>query len=197
MTALERLWKYTLLGTSSIAFEETNPIFGGIAARHGRADLLAVVVATALGTWAASMALYYIGYWRIDWVRAKWPDKEALLESALRLVQRHPWRAALMVRFAYGLRLPLPIACGAAQVPVGLYATASGISCWVWAIAFSYLGVAFGGAALTVLQFTRRLEVRLGMLVLILLVVLWVIRRRRIAAERQAGPPSPQGPGNA
>ena len=195
MTVMERLWKYTLLGSSSIVFEETNPIFGGIAARHGRADLLAVVVSVALGTWAASMALYYIGYWRIDWVRAKWPDKEALLESALRLVQRHPWRSALAVRFAYGLRLPLPIACGAARVPVGLYATASGISCWTWAIVFSYLGLAFGGAALTVLHFTRRLEVRLGMLALILLVVLYIIRRRRIAAERQASPPAPRGPG--
>jgi membrane protein DedA with SNARE-associated domain len=186
MTWMARVWKYIVFGASSIIGEETNPILGGIAARHGRADLLAVIVAVALGTWIASMALYYIGYARIGWVRSRWPQKEALIESALDVVRRHQWGSALMVRFAYGLRLPLPIACGAARMPMGIYFVASGISCWVWAIAFSYLGVAFGGAAIRVLQFLQLLEVRLGVLAIILFVVLVIVRRRRIVAERRA-----------
>ena len=95
MTPLEKVWKYTALGASSIVFEEANPIFGGIAARHGRVGMFGVVVAVALGTWAASMALYYIGRWRIDWVRARWPEKKRLLDGALAIVERHPWRASL------------------------------------------------------------------------------------------------------
>jgi membrane protein DedA with SNARE-associated domain len=196
MTVLERIWKYTALGVSSIVFEEANPILGGIAARHGRAEMLGVVIAVALGTWAFSIALYYIGLWRIDWVHARWPHKRQLLDSALALVQRHPWRASLAVRFAYGLRLPLPIACGAARVPLGLYGLASGISCWVWAVAFAYLGLAFGRAALRVLVFTHRLDVRLGFVVLLLLIVLLFVTRRRLVAERGAEriasePPTP------
>ncbi len=186
MTLLERLWKYTALGASSIVFEEANPIFGGIAARHGRAGMLGVVVAVTLGSWAASLALYYIGRWRIDWVRAKWPEKHRLLDGALAIVGRHPWRASLAVRFAYGLRLPLPIACGAARLPVGLYALAAGISSLVWALVFGYLGLAFGGAAIALLQFTHSLEVRLGVLVLVLAMVLTFIMRRRLTAERTA-----------
>ena len=186
MSLIERIWKYTLLGASSIIFEEANPIFGGIAARHGRAGMLGVVVAVALGTWAASIALYYIGKWRIDWVRARWPEKQKLFDGALRIVERHPWRASLAVRFAYGLRLPVPIACGAARVPLTVYVIASGISCWVWSIAFAYLGLAFGGAAIALLQFTHRLEVRLGALAVVLFVVLMFIIRRRLAAERTA-----------
>lgn len=186
MTLLEKLWKYTALGASSIVFEEANPIFGGIAARHGRAGMLGVVVAVALGTWVASVALYYVGRWRIDWVRVRWPEKHQLLDGALAIVRRHPWRASLAVRFAYGLRLPLPIACGAARLPIGLYALASGISCWLWAIVFAYLGLAFGSAAIALLRFTHQLEVRLGLVALLLSIVLLSIMRRRFVAERTA-----------
>ncbi|MEO8621723.1 MAG: VTT domain-containing protein [bacterium] len=186
MTLLEKLWKYTALGASSIVFEEANPIFGGIAARHGRAGMLGVVVAVALGTWVASILLYYVGLWRIDWVRARWPEKHRLLDAALAIVQRHPWRASLAVRFAYGLRLPLPIACGAARLPIGLYTLASGISCWVWAFVFAYTGLAFGGAAIRLLHFTQRLEVRLGVAAVLLLIALFFVVRRRFMAERTA-----------
>lgn len=186
MSLLERVWKYTALGATSIIFEETNPILGGIAVRHGRAGLLGVIVAVAVGTWIASIALYLVGRWRIDWVRSRWPDKRRLLTGALTIVRRHPWRSSLAIRFAYGLRIPLPIACGAAQLPLSLYVIASGISCWVWAAAFGYLGFAAGGAALRFLQFGQRLDVRLGFLAVILSIVLFVVMRRRRIAERTA-----------
>ena len=186
MTLLERLWKYTALGATSIVFEEANPIFGGIAARHGRAGMLGVVVAVALGTWVASIALYYVGRWRIDWVRARWPEKHRLLDSALAIVNRHPWRAALAVRFAWGLRIPLPIACGAARLPISLYVIASGISSLAWALLFSYLGLAFGRAAIAALRFAHTLEVRLGFLAVILCIALFFITRRRLMAARTA-----------
>ncbi|NUR35014.1 MAG: hypothetical protein HOQ30_13470 [Gemmatimonadaceae bacterium] len=183
---LERLWKYTALGATSIVFEEANPILGGIAVRHGRAGLIGIVVAVAFGTWLASVALYFVGRWRIDWVRARFPDKRRLLTGALTVVRRHPWRASLAIRFAYGLRLALPIACGAARLPFSLYLIASGISCWAWAVAFGYLGFAAGGAALRVLGFAHRLDVRLALLAVILAVVLFFMMRRRRIAEQTA-----------
>lgn len=168
-------------------FEEANPIWGGIHARQGRLDLIGVVVAIALGTWAASLALYGVGYWRIDWVRRRFPAKERLLDAALRIVQRNPWRASLAIRFAYWLRLPLPIACGAAQVPLSLYALASAISCAVWAAAFTSLGYWASAPALAALRTTRRSDVRLVLVAIVLTAALWfTIRRRRRFAERTA-----------
>lgn len=186
MTPLERLWKYTALGASSIVFEEANPIFGGIAARHGRAGMVGVVVAVALGAWVASVALYYVGRWKIDWVRRRWPEKHRMMDIALAIVERRPWRASLAVRFAYGLRLPLPVACGAARVPIGLYVIGSGISCWVWSLAFAYVGLIFGGAAVTALRFTHRLDVRLGVAAAMFSLLLAFMIRRRYIAERTA-----------
>lgn len=178
-----RLWKYTVLGMTSIVFEEANPIGGGIWVRHGRAQLSWVITAVALGTWAASIGLYLIGRWRIDWVRRRWPDKRRLLAGALTIVRRHPWRSSLAVRFAWGLRLALPVACGAARLPLSLYIVASGISCWVWAAAFAYLGFVAGRPALA---FTSRLDVQLGLAAVLLLVVLFALARRRRIAERTA-----------
>ncbi len=170
----------------SIVLEETNPIWGGIRARHGYLDLLIVIVAVTIGTWIPSIGLYLIGRWRIDWVRRRWPDKRRLLAGALTVVRRHPWRASLAIRFAYGLRLPLPIACGAARLPFSLYLAASGISCLVWGGVFACLGYSAAGTALSALAFAQRLDVRLGLLATILLVVLFFVRRRRVIAARTA-----------
>jgi membrane protein DedA with SNARE-associated domain len=183
-TLFESLWKYMALGATSIIGEETNPILGGIAAHEGKMSVFAVIVAIAIGTWVASIGLYYIGYGRIAWVRSRWPQKERLIDTALDIVRRHPWRSALAVRFAYGLRLPVPIACGAARMPLMLYVIASGISCWVWAIIFTYVGLAFGGTAMRALHFMKRMDVRLGIFALILIVVLAIMYRRRIVTGR-------------
>lgn len=187
MSLVERVWKYTALGATSIVFEEANPIWGGIRAKHGALDFLAVVAAVAIGTWIASVALYGLGYWRIDWVRRRFPKKERLLDAALQIVQRHPWRASLAIRFAYWLRVPLPIACGAARLPLMLYVLASGISCWLWSLAFVSLGYWASARALAALEYTGRDDVRLGLAAIVLAAVLFVIvTRRRRFAERTA-----------
>ena len=167
-------------------FEEANPIFGGIAARHERLGVAGVIIAVAVGTWIASIALYFVGRWRIDWVRSRWPDRQRPLDGALAIVRRHPWRASLAVRFAYGLRLPVPIACGAARLPISLYVIASGISCFAWSALFTLLGWKDGGAALALLGFTSRYDVRLGFIAVALAVTLFFMRRRRLIAERTA-----------
>ena len=183
---IHRLWKYVVLGLTSIVFEEANPIFGGIAANHRRLGLLGVITAVAVGTWIPSIGLYFLGRWRIEWVRRRFPSWQRLLDAALALVQRNPWRSSLVVRFAYGLRLPVPIACGAARVSLPVYVIASGISCWVWSAFFVFLGWKAAGAALRLLGFTSRYDVRLGFIAIVLTATLFFMRRRRLIAQRTA-----------
>ena len=140
----------------------------------------------AVGTWLASIGLYFVGRWRIDWVRRRWPNRQRMLDGALAIVGRHPWRASLAIRFAYALRIPLPVACGAARLPLVLYVIASGISCWVWSILFTLLGWKTGDAALTLLGYANRTEVRIGFVVVALIVTVILMRRRRRIAERTA-----------
>jgi membrane protein DedA with SNARE-associated domain len=186
VSPVHRLWKYVVLGLTSIVFEEANPIFGGIAASNRRLGLIGVITAVAVGTWIPSIALYFLGRWRIDWVRARFPSWERMLDAALALVRRNPWRSSLAVRFAYGLRLPVPIACGAARVSLPVYIIASGISCWAWSALFVFLGWKAGGAALAFLGFTTRYDVRLAFIAIVLIATLFFMRRRRRIADRTA-----------
>jgi membrane protein DedA with SNARE-associated domain len=119
-------------------------------------------------------------------VRRRFPSWQRLLDAALALVQRNPWRSSLMVRFAYGLRLPVPIACGAARVALPVYIVASGISCWVWSALFFFLGWKAGGEALRLLGFTTRYDVWLGFVAIVLIATLFFMRRRRRIAQRTA-----------
>ena len=57
---------------------------------------------------------------------------------------------------------------------------------WVWAGAFGYLGFSAGGAALAALHFAHRLDVRLGLVAVILSAVLFFMMRRRRIGERTA-----------
>jgi membrane protein DedA with SNARE-associated domain len=90
-------------------------------AHDGHLELVAVGAWITAGTWLADILLYYLGRWRGDWVRRRWPTLRVFMLRVFKVVRRHPWRCSLAVRWAYGLRLTLPLACGAARMPFWLY----------------------------------------------------------------------------
>src|SRR5436305_15044350 len=114
---LERLWAYLTLGATGIITEEATPLIGRLAAHNRHLRLSAVGMWVAGGTWLAGIGLYYFGRWRGDWARRRWANLRRFLLRAFRIVRRHPWRSSLAVRWAHGLWLPLPIACGEARPP--------------------------------------------------------------------------------
>ena len=184
LALLPRLWAYGALAVTGIITEEATPLIGGLAAHDERLNLWLVVSVVTLGTWAADILLYYLGRWRGYWVRRRWPAVRTFILRALRIVRRHPWRSSLAVRFAYGLRLTLPIACGAARLPIVLYLIGSGISAFAWSLVFTLIGWGFGRTTLIVLGHVRRYE---NMLILVIVVVLalvfWAMRRRHVEDE--------------
>lgn len=186
MTFLARMWAYVTLGAMGIVWEEASPLLGGLAAHDRRLRLLPVILAIALGTWAATLLLYLLGRVRGRWLRKRWPRFRQLIIRSVALVRRHPWRASLLVRFAYGLRLPLPIACGVARVPILLYVVGSAVSSIVWSLAFSLLGWGLGRTTQTLLGHVRRWEPFIGAAVILAMVVGFIIVRRRRIDEATA-----------
>jgi membrane protein DedA with SNARE-associated domain len=76
------------------------------------------------------------------------------------------------------------MACGAARIPVWIYAIGSAISAITWAAIFSLLGWGFGRATLRVLGHVRRYEKFLVAAILIgLLIVFWQMRKRHVEDE--------------
>jgi len=178
---VDRLWWYGSLAATGIFTEEATALIGGLAAHDGHIRLLTAGFSVSAGTWGADIILYYLGRWRGTWVRRQWPATRRMMLRALKVVRRHPWRSSLAVRWAFGLRFTLPIACGAARVPIVLYLMGSAISALTWGYCFTVLGWSFGEAALLVLGHAKRYEKYLvGVILLASLIALLVIRKRHV-----------------
>ncbi len=121
LSMLSRLWVYVTLGATSIITEEAAPVLAGFAAHQHHLHVVQAAMACAIGSWAADIALYALGRWRAVKITARWPKLVGPMEKLLKSVRRHPERASLAVRYAYGARIPLPIACGAAEIPIAKY----------------------------------------------------------------------------
>jgi len=169
-----------------IVWEEASPLIGGIAAHDRNLHLSRVIVAVALGTWIATFLLYLLGRWRGTWLRKRWPRFRGLILRSVIVVRRHPWRSSFAVRFAWGLRLPLPIACGVSRVPVLVFSIGSAISCLVWSSVFTMLGWGLGETAQELLGHVRRYEPLIGLGLVILMIIGFAITRREHVADATA-----------
>ena len=178
---IDRLWWYVSLAATGIITEEATPLIGGLAAHDGHIKLSIAGFAVSVGIWGAGILLYWIGRWRGAWVRKRFPSTRPMMLRALKVVRRHPWRASLAVRFAYGLRLVLPLACGAARVPILVYFIASAISAAAWGYLFTILGWAFGEGILLALDHVKKYEWYLVIAILVAVAIgFWITRRRHI-----------------
>lgn len=184
MTWLQRLWAYITLGAMGFIVEEASPLFGGVQAYDRNLRLTTAIVAVALGTWSTGIALYALGRWQGKRVRKRWPKLRPMVLRAAAIVRRHPWRASLLVRFAFGLRIPLPIACGVARVPMWLYFTASGISCIVWSAIFTFTGFWLAQTAEEFIGEVRRYVPLIGSILVVLMGIGYALSRRRRVAEK-------------
>lgn len=151
-------WAYLVIGAISNVTEELAPIGGGYAAHEGRLGLMQVAISVCVGTWVSGLGLYYLGRARGIWLRKRFPHFGRLFTRALMVVRRRPWRSSFAVRYAFGLRITLPIACGAAHVPIWEYAIGSAVSSLTWSSLFTVVGWAFGRSADAVMRHIHRFE---------------------------------------
>ena len=181
----DSFWTYVVLGASTIVAEELSAIFGGIAAHEGELQIARVLLSITLGGWVATTLLYMLGRWKWEFLRRRFPRVRATGTVALRVVRRNQLTASLLLRFAFGLRIVLPMACGAAKVPLYLYLPLSLIGSAAWTAVFTAIGYAAGEAAVQMLGHLDRAGEIVGA-VLVTAAVLGFVRWQRIRRERKA-----------
>lgn len=181
LSHLAEAWAYVTLGASGIITEEAAPIVGGFAAHEGHLGFTRVILACAIGVWVAGIGLYALGRWRGKWVRKRFRGVGRYVTRLLVFVRRSPWRSAFAVRFAFGARIVLPIACGAARLRLTVFLLGSAIASLVWSALFVLVGWLFGETALLVIGHIRRYEDVIAALLVagVVLVFAVVIRHRR------------------
>jgi membrane protein DedA with SNARE-associated domain len=186
----DTLGTYLALAASTLFVSELAPIVGGMAVPEGRLGVARVVAAVTLGGWAGTTLLYVAGRLKWDWVRRRSRSARAAGTLALRLVARYPVRASFLVRFLFGARILLPMACGAARVPLATYLPLSFLGSLAWSAVFTAVGVAAGEAAEAMLrniaQVERTVQVAGGLLLLAAAWWWWRRRQRRVARRRRA-----------
>ena len=195
----DSFWTYVTLGLSTIITEELAPIFGGIAVHEGELRWDRVLMAMTLGSWFATTLLYWAGRAKWDFLRKRFPKVRAAGTVALRVVQRNPWRASFLVRFAFGARIFLPMACGAARLRFPLYMAASLLGAIAWSVTFTVVGYAAGEAAMQVLGHLGRAGEIIGAILvtgLVFALVSWQRKRnaRKLRKQRRkarGGLPTP------
>lgn len=178
-------WTYTVLGASAILTEELSPVFGGIAVHEGELRLLPLIVAITLGGWVATALLYALGRLKWDVIRRRVPSMRAAGTVALRVVGAHPLKASFLVRYAFGLRIMLPLACGAARVPLYLYLPVSLLGSLAWTATYTMLGYAAGEAAVQAFSYFGKIG-KVGTVVIIAAAVWFFMRWERQRMERKA-----------
>src|SRR4051812_29342681 len=196
LSHLAEVWAYVTLGASGIITEEAAPLVGGFAAHEHHLGFVRVVLACAIGVWVAGVGLYALGRWRSKWVRRRFRKVGRYVTRLLVFVRRSPWRSTFAVRFAFGARIVLPIACGAARLRIAVFLIGSAIASLVWAALFATLGWIFGETALLVLGHIRRYDDVIAALLVagVVLVFVVLIRRRQNAALMEQGETTGSGP---
>jgi len=182
-------WTYIVLGASTIITEELAPIFGGIAVHERELRLIPLVVAITLGGWIATSLLYAVGRLKWETIRRRFPRTRATGTVALRVVRRNPLTASFFVRFAFGLRIVLPMASGAARVPLYVFLPVSLIGSLAWTLVFTLVGYVAGEAAVQAIGHLGRAGEIVGAVLVTIAVfafLRWQRRRRERKAERRA-----------
>ena len=170
---------YATLGATSVIAEEAAPVLAGFAAHQGHVRTINALLACAIGSWVADLALYALGLTPAVRFLTRWRRISSPTKRLLGAVRRHPWRASLGTRFAYGARLILPITCGAARVSPGPYILGSAASALVWSGLFTGAGWLFGMTAIDAIGRLRRHEdlVAVALVAIVTIAVLAVTKR--------------------
>jgi len=182
-------WTYIVLGASTIITEELAPIFGGIAVHERELRLIPLLAAITLGGWIATSLLYAVGRLKWETIRRRFPRTRATGTVALRVVRRNPVTASFFVRFAFGLRIVLPMASGAACVPLYVFLPVSLIGSLAWTLVFTLVGYVAGEAAVQAIGHLGRAGEIVGAVLVTIAVfafLRWQRRRRERKAERRA-----------
>lgn len=179
------LWAYITLGVSVAVTQELGALMGGFAAEQGHLQLVPVAMVSAIAVFAESMLLYGLGRWRAAWVRLRLRKSPPVVRRLVDAMRWNPWRSTIISRFAFGARIALPMACGAARVPPWIFATGMAIASAVWSVVFVGLGWAFGHGAVLIIGEIRRYEGLVAAALVLAVAAAFVVLKRR--QRRSAG----------
>ena len=164
---------------------ETILLLGAYAVHQGYLQMPWVIGFGAAAAFVSDQFYFYLGRRRGPSIEQRYPRIHQRLDKVSGFVNRHPVTTVLLMRFAWGLRIVLPIGLGMGRMRTALYVPLSAVASLLWATIVAFFGVAIS-------EFARRLvgnlrnhehEILLLTAVAALLVALWQLRLRQHAPK--------------
>lgn len=132
---------------------EAAVIVGASLAAQGYWPWWAVWLVACVPAAAGHQIYFLLGRWFGDRLISSFPARwYAAIERARALIRGHDARVMLFMRFAYGVRLPLPIMCGVAGVAPARFLRYNVATALAWGLLFTWVGYAYGTAATAVFR---------------------------------------------
>lgn len=158
---------------------ETVLLLAGYAAHRGYLDFATVVAVAAFGAVTGDQGWFLLGRFQGRRLLDRRPWLDDKIRRALALIERHSIKILLVMRFAWGLRVALPVAVGMSNISWQRYLLLNLLSALLWAPLVAGAGYAFGALITRHAAGLHHIE-HWGMLAVVTLafVVHFIARRR-------------------
>ncbi len=155
---------------------ETVFLLGGVAAHQGLLNLWWVALTALAGGAIGDQFFFLLGWWRGPEFLARNMRLARKAVVARRLVRRHAVPLMLLSRFLYGLRMVIPLVCGASRIHPLVFLGLNLVSALCWVLAFGGIGYLFSDWVLSRLDHMHGLPALAGLLVLVVGLAVWLAR---------------------
>ncbi|MFN8093563.1 MAG: phosphatidylglycerol lysyltransferase domain-containing protein [Vicinamibacteria bacterium] len=188
MESLLVKYGYALLFAGIAVEGEAVLLAAGLLARH---DFFRLPVVIAIAVAANAFADQF--YFRLARQRGRaWVEKRfgqsPRFQSLMARMGRHAFALLVVSRFAYGLRIAIPAACGVVGMNVFAFTLADLVAGLLWAVPVAWLGYTAGGGVAPLLESVHRYEVAIAVALLAAAAAWLGLRRaRRIVRWRELG----------
>lgn len=184
---LIREYGYLAVAIGTFLEGETVLALGGVAAQRGYLFLQGVIISAVVGTWLGDQLFFWLGRTRghdlLDW-REDWRRRA---DRVLYHVRRHQTLMIFFYRWLYGLRSITPFVIGMSGVAPWKFALFDALGVLLWAVAIGLVGYTFGSAVDAVLGDIQDIETYLLAGIVIIGLLAWGVRRRRMQAAAGKG----------
>ena len=166
MESLLVKYGYALLFGGVAVEGEAVLLAAGLLARHGFFRLpVVILIAVAANTFADQF------YFRLARQRGRaWVEKRfgqhRHFQSLMERMGRHAFPLLLVSRFAYGLRIAIPAACGVVGMGTVAFTLVDLLAGVLWAVPIGLLGYSAGGGLAPILASVQRYEVAIAVVLL-------------------------------
>ncbi len=184
---------------------ETIVIIAGFLSSQGLLVPWLIALCAFAGSFCSDQLMFFLGRRYGPAIFKKFPRLDKNTEKARELMLKYENLLILGFRFVYGVRNITPIMLGMSGVNHAKFLVLNFIGAVVWAFSFAYGGYYLGEVFFSVIsEVTHGAAVGIGLLVLLLVVMWWIRRKRdkadidnaqRVAAEGLAKTGTEKGPG--